>query len=115
MTGRAVHLQFKGQGPVGSLFTGHRLPAKNTKPYIKTNNNHLIEQIIQKIIIKTKLIIKTWLGVPFTQQFKGQGPVGSLFTGHRLPAKNTKPYIKTNNNHLIEQIIQKIIIKTKLL
>ena len=29
LTGRAVLLQFKGQGPVGSSFTGHHLPARN--------------------------------------------------------------------------------------
>ena len=29
LTGRAVHLQIKGWGPVGSLFAGHRLPVSN--------------------------------------------------------------------------------------
>ena len=29
LIGRAVLLQFKGQGPVGSSFTGHHLPSRN--------------------------------------------------------------------------------------
>ena len=45
LTGRAVHPQFKGQGPVGSSFTGHHLPARQQKTI---NTGYLLRHGIQE-------------------------------------------------------------------
>ena len=76
LTGRAVLLQFKGQGPVGSSFTGHLLPVRN--------DLHLVLTYIQSIKPKQNHLT----GRAVLLQFEGQGPVGSSFTGHHLLVRN---------------------------